>query len=118
MKTAAGPPPPHSRLDVEAAAPEPPTKEEPSAAPKTRRGSERVTSCPPHCSHGASLPSDVLIEMKVGVHVGQEHWPSLLNGCSAKYGIVFAFLSDFFFAQEFSVTFNMRKGHNLQLTNS
>nr|XP_040055597.1 codanin-1 isoform X1 [Gasterosteus aculeatus aculeatus] len=86
MKTAAGPPPPHSRLDVEAAAPEPPTKEEPSAAPKTRRGSERVTSCPPHCSHGASLPSDVLIEMKewLSIAVGPRTNDELLTGSQAK----------------------------------
>ncbi|XP_076013891.1 codanin-1 isoform X2 [Genypterus blacodes] len=33
-------------------------------APKRKQSSERVTSCPPHCSHSASLPSDILIEIK------------------------------------------------------
>ncbi|XP_034531255.1 codanin-1 [Notolabrus celidotus] len=35
-----------------------------STTPKRKQGSERVTSCPPHCNHSASLPSDVLIEIK------------------------------------------------------
>lgn len=39
-----------------------------SATPNRKQGSERVASCPPHCSHGAALPSDVLIEMKVCLH--------------------------------------------------
>ena len=39
--------------------------QEPSSTPKRRQGSERVFSCPLHCNHSASLPSEVLIEMKV-----------------------------------------------------
>ncbi len=39
--------------------------QEQATTPKRKPGSERVTSCPPDCSHDASLPSDVLIEMKV-----------------------------------------------------
>uniref|UniRef100_A0A8C2Z5A7 Codanin 1 n=1 Tax=Cyclopterus lumpus TaxID=8103 RepID=A0A8C2Z5A7_CYCLU len=38
---------------------------EPSTTPKRKQGSERATSCPPHCNHSASLPSDIIIEMKV-----------------------------------------------------
>nr|XP_019967948.1 PREDICTED: codanin-1-like [Paralichthys olivaceus] len=38
--------------------------QEQSTTPKRKQGSERVLSCPPHCSHSASLPSDILIEMK------------------------------------------------------
>lgn len=41
---------------------------EPSTTPKRKIGSERVTSCPPHCNHGAPLPSDILIEIKVCLH--------------------------------------------------
>lgn len=36
-----------------------------AAALKRKQGSERVTSCPPHCTHNALLPSDILIMMKV-----------------------------------------------------
>ncbi|KAL6105341.1 cdan1 [Pungitius sinensis] len=85
MKTLAGPVAPDSR-DIEAAALEPLTKEEHSTAPKTKRGSERVTSCPPQCSHGASLPSDVLIEMKewLSIAVGPRTDEELLTGAQAK----------------------------------
>ncbi|CAB1433750.1 unnamed protein product [Pleuronectes platessa] len=38
--------------------------QEQSTTPKRKQGSERVISCPPHCSHSALLPSDILIEMK------------------------------------------------------
>ncbi|XP_035024683.2 codanin-1 [Hippoglossus stenolepis] len=38
--------------------------QEQSTTPKRKQGSERVISCPPQCSHSASLPSDILIEMK------------------------------------------------------
>ncbi|KAM6969504.1 codanin-1 [Tautogolabrus adspersus] len=38
--------------------------QEQSTTPKRKQGSERVTSCPPDCTHRASLPSDVLVEMK------------------------------------------------------
>lgn len=36
-----------------------------STTPRRKQGSERVASCPPHCSHNASLPSDILVEIKV-----------------------------------------------------
>lgn len=36
-----------------------------SNTPRRKQGSERVASCPPHCSHSASLPSDILVEIKV-----------------------------------------------------
>lgn len=39
--------------------------QEQSTTPKRKQGSERVASCPPHCNHSASLPSDILIEIKV-----------------------------------------------------
>uniref|UniRef100_A0A665VAA8 Codanin 1 n=1 Tax=Echeneis naucrates TaxID=173247 RepID=A0A665VAA8_ECHNA len=39
-----------------------------STTPKKKPGSERMTSCPPHCKHSSSLPSDVLIEIKVCLH--------------------------------------------------
>lgn len=42
--------------------------QEQSTTPKRKQGSERATSCPPHCSHSASLPSDILIELKVYIH--------------------------------------------------
>ncbi|KAK1894050.1 Codanin-1 [Dissostichus eleginoides] len=42
---------------------EPVTQEQP-ITPKRKQGSERVTSCPPTCSHSASLPSDILVEIK------------------------------------------------------
>lgn len=38
--------------------------QEKPTTPKRKQGSERVTSCPPHCTHKVSLPSDVLVEMK------------------------------------------------------
>ncbi|KAG7510674.1 hypothetical protein JOB18_028145 [Solea senegalensis] len=38
--------------------------QEQSTTPKRKQGSERVISCPPHCCHSASLPSDILIELK------------------------------------------------------
>ncbi|KAM9842817.1 codanin-1 [Aulostomus maculatus] len=34
------------------------------ATSKRKQGGERVTCCPPHCDHSASLPSDILIMMK------------------------------------------------------
>lgn len=56
MKEAGGPP----ALDLGEAA-----GEERAATPKRKPGSQRPASCPPGCSHGAPLPSDVFIEMKV-----------------------------------------------------
>lgn len=50
--------------DVERAVVELVTQEQ-STTPKRKKGSERATICPPQCSHSASLPSDVLIEIKV-----------------------------------------------------
>lgn len=38
-----------------------------AATPKRKQGSVRAASCPPDCTHSAPLPSDILIEMKVGV---------------------------------------------------
>ncbi|XP_041669241.1 codanin-1 isoform X2 [Cheilinus undulatus] len=58
MKAVGSPPVPDSGDVVELVI------QEQSTTPKRKQGSERVTSCPPHCSHSASLPSDVLIEMK------------------------------------------------------
>lgn len=50
--------------DLEEAVAELVTQER-SATPKRKQGSVRVASCPPLCRHSASLPSDILIEMKV-----------------------------------------------------
>lgn len=50
--------------DAERAVVELVAQEQPTT-PKRKQGSERVMSCLPHCSHSASLPSDVLIELKV-----------------------------------------------------
>ncbi|XP_037097031.1 codanin-1 isoform X1 [Syngnathus acus] len=36
----------------------------PPLTPKRTQGGARVTSCPPYCTHAASLPSDVLIAIK------------------------------------------------------
>ncbi|XP_056250211.1 codanin-1 [Seriola aureovittata] len=49
--------------DVERAVVELVTQEQ-STTPKRKQGSERAISCSPHCNHIASLPSDILIEMK------------------------------------------------------
>lgn len=38
-----------------------------ATTPKRKQGSVRAASCHPDCTHSAPLPSDVLIEMKVGV---------------------------------------------------
>lgn len=51
--------------DVEAAVDELVTQGH-ATTPKRKLGGERVT-CPPDCTHTASLPSDVLIMMKVDV---------------------------------------------------
>lgn len=42
--------------------------QEQSTTPKRKQGSETATSCPPQCSHTASLPSDILVELKVYLH--------------------------------------------------
>ncbi|XP_028994327.1 codanin-1 [Betta splendens] len=34
------------------------------STPKRKQGCERAAACPPQCSHSASLPSDILIELK------------------------------------------------------
>lgn len=41
---------------------------EQSTTPKRKAGRETAASCPPHCNHSAALPSDMLIEMKVGLN--------------------------------------------------
>lgn len=38
---------------------------EQSTTPKRKAGHVTAASCPPQCTHSASLPSDMLIEMKV-----------------------------------------------------
>ena len=43
--------------------------QEQSTTPKKKQGGERAMSCPPGCDHSASLPSDVLIEIKVRLFV-------------------------------------------------
>lgn len=63
MKAVASPVAPDSG-DAEGAVVELVTQEQ-LTTPKRKQGSERAISCPPHCSHSASLPSDILIEMKV-----------------------------------------------------
>ncbi|KAK9533940.1 hypothetical protein VZT92_009026 [Zoarces viviparus] len=83
MKAVGGPVAPDSR-DVEgAAALELVSKDEPSTAPKRKQGGERVTSCPPHCDHSASLPSDIIVEMKelLSIAVGPRSDEELLTGC-------------------------------------
>ncbi|XP_023127800.2 codanin-1 isoform X1 [Amphiprion ocellaris] len=64
MKALSSPVAPDS-ADVDRAVVELVTQEQ-STTPKRTQGSEseRVTSCPPHCNHSASRPSDILIEMK------------------------------------------------------
>lgn len=62
MKAVGSPVAPGCR-EGEGAVLEPVTQEQPTT-PKRKQGSERVTSCPPTCSHSASLPSDVLVEIK------------------------------------------------------
>ncbi|XP_027130983.1 codanin-1 [Larimichthys crocea] len=62
MKAMASPLAPDSG-DPEGAVVELVTQEQ-LTTPKRKQGSERAISCPPHCSHSASLPSDILIEMK------------------------------------------------------
>ncbi|XP_069008808.1 codanin-1 [Embiotoca jacksoni] len=61
---------------------------EQSTTPKRKQGSEseRVTSCPPHCKHGASLPSDVLVEIKelLSVAVGPRTDEELPTGSQIK----------------------------------
>ncbi|KAG7237992.1 hypothetical protein INR49_031346 [Caranx melampygus] len=62
MKALGGPVAPDV-VDAERAVVELVTQDQPTT-PKRKQGSERVMSCPPHCSHSASLPSDILIELK------------------------------------------------------
>ncbi|XP_026165082.1 codanin-1 [Mastacembelus armatus] len=49
--------------DVERAVVELVTQEQ-SSTPKRKQGAEKVMSCPPHCTHSALLPSEILIEIK------------------------------------------------------
>lgn len=64
MKALGSPPAPDSDVDRTVVELVP---QEKSLTPKRKQGSEseRVMSCPPHCDHSASLPSDILVEMKV-----------------------------------------------------
>lgn len=62
MKALGSPPAPDSDVDRTVAELVP---QEKSQTPKRKQGSERVMSCPPHCDHSASLPSDIIVEMKV-----------------------------------------------------
>uniref|UniRef100_A0A8D3B2K6 Codanin-1 C-terminal domain-containing protein n=1 Tax=Scophthalmus maximus TaxID=52904 RepID=A0A8D3B2K6_SCOMX len=62
MKTLGSPAAPDSG-DVERPVVELVTQEQ-STTPRRKHRSERVMACPPHCGHSASLPSDILIEMK------------------------------------------------------
>ncbi|XP_037652423.1 codanin-1 [Sebastes umbrosus] len=62
MKAVGSPVVPDSK-DAEGAVLELVTQEQ-STTPRRKQGSERVTSCPPHCNHSASRPSDILIEIK------------------------------------------------------
>ncbi|KAM3594797.1 uncharacterized protein V6R79_014388 [Siganus canaliculatus] len=57
-----------------------------STTPKRKQASERVVSCPPCCSHSASLPSDVLIEMKelLSIAVGPRTVEELPTGSQIK----------------------------------
>ncbi|XP_034419531.1 codanin-1 [Cyclopterus lumpus] len=83
MKAVGGVPvAPDSREAEGGATLEPVTKEEPSTTPKRKQGSERATSCPPHCNHSASLPSDIIIEMKelLSIAVGPRTDGELLTG--------------------------------------
>uniref|UniRef100_A0A3P8P1P8 Codanin-1 C-terminal domain-containing protein n=2 Tax=Astatotilapia calliptera TaxID=8154 RepID=A0A3P8P1P8_ASTCA len=61
MKALGSPPAPDSDVDRTVAELVP---QEKSQTPKRKQGSERVMSCPPHCDHSASLPSDIIVEMK------------------------------------------------------
>ncbi|XP_041809480.1 codanin-1 [Chelmon rostratus] len=84
MKAVGSPVPPDSG-DLEGAVIELVTPEQ-STTPKRKRGSERVAFCPPHCSHSASLPSDVLIEMKelLSIAVGPRADEELPTGSQIK----------------------------------
>ncbi|KAM6912224.1 codanin-1 [Xenentodon cancila] len=57
-----------------------------SSPPKKKQGSEKVTSCPPRCDHSASLPSDVLIEIKelLSIAVGPRTDEELPTGSQIK----------------------------------
>lgn len=58
---------------------------EQSTTPKRKAGRETAASCPPHCTHSASLPSDMLIEMKVCLN--ERNRPGA-NTCSGTGGVV------------------------------
>lgn len=64
MMKAMGSPVAPVSVDSEEAVVELVTQEQPTT-PKRKQGSDRAVSCPPCCSHSASVPSDMLIEMKV-----------------------------------------------------
>ncbi|XP_045919243.1 codanin-1-like [Micropterus dolomieu] len=71
--------------DVEGAVAELVTQEQ-STTPKRKQGSQRATSCPPHCNHNASLPSDILVEMKelLSIAVGPRTDEELPTGSQIK----------------------------------
>ncbi|XP_068437178.1 codanin-1 [Clinocottus analis] len=84
MKAVGGSPAPDSRDTAAEAALELVTKE--STTPRRKQGSERATSCPLHCDHSASLPSDIIIEMKelLSIAVGPRTDEELLTGSQMK----------------------------------
>nr|XP_020472304.1 codanin-1 [Monopterus albus] len=60
--------------------------QEQSTTPRRKQGSEKVTSCPPLCNHSASLPSDILIEIKelLSIAVGPRTEEELPSGSQLK----------------------------------
>lgn len=64
MKAVGSPAAPDSK-DTQPSVVEPLDAQEQPTTPRRKQGKERVVSCPVNCSHSASLPSDVLIELKV-----------------------------------------------------
>ncbi|KAM3870947.1 LOW QUALITY PROTEIN: codanin-1 [Diretmus argenteus] len=71
--------------DVEGVGVEFATQEQPTTS-RRKPGGERVTSCPPDCSHNASLPSDILVEMKevLSIAVGPRTDEELPTGSQLK----------------------------------
>lgn len=90
MKALGSPPAPDSDVDRTVAELVP---QEKSQTPKRKQGSERVMSCPPHCDHSASLPSDIIVEMKVFFFV-LVLCPAVLCNNNISFVILFSF---FFF---------------------
>ncbi|XP_071381513.1 codanin-1 [Centroberyx affinis] len=84
MKALASPAAPDSG-DVEGVGDVLAAQEQP-ITPKRKQGSERVTACPPDCGHTASLPSDILIEIKevLSIAVGPRTDEELPTGSQLK----------------------------------